>query len=400
MPERHETPRRIALLGATGSIGRSTLDVLKSRSGELELHTATAACDVEGIVAIAREHHPEMVALADTAAADRAKAALRGEGIEVRAGDEGIVAAATWPGVHRVVNGVVGAAGLAPTLAALERGIDVALANKESLVIGGELVTATAFRTGATLLPIDSEHCSLFQCLEGRARETIRGVVLTASGGPFRERTLAEIDTLPPSAALRHPTWTMGNRITIDSATLMNKGLEIIEAHWLFGVDPDAIGVVVHPESIVHAIAVLADGSTIAHLSRPDMRLPIEWALSHPGAPSGRFETLDLAALGRLSFERPDRTRFRCLALAERALRAGQTMPAVLNAADEVCVAGYLDGRIRFSEIAAIVEETLDAHVPESADRLDVLMAVDRWAREDAAHRIDQRESEFPCRTS
>jgi 1-deoxy-D-xylulose-5-phosphate reductoisomerase len=389
--------RRLVLLGATGTIGRHTLDVVRRR-GDVRVVAVAARRDVDGVLSVVREHRPAAVALEDAAAAEALGRALAGSGVRVLAGADGIVEAAAWPDADVVLNGIVGAAGLAPTLAALAAGRTLALANKESLVTAGALVMRAATEAGATIVPVDSEHSALFQCLRGREPVEIREIVLTASGGPFRGMAPAEVDRLPPSEALRHPTWRMGERITVDSATLMNKGLEVIEAHWLFGLPPDRIRVVIHPQSIVHAMAILSDGSAIAHLSRPDMRLPIEAALTHPHAPKSAFPTLDLAGVGRLEFERPDLEAFPCLAIARRALERGGTAPAVLNAADEVVVRAYLDGTIPFSAIPAIISETLDAHDAKPADSLAAVRAADAWARDEARRRTAARASRSRAR--
>jgi 1-deoxy-D-xylulose-5-phosphate reductoisomerase len=379
--------RRLVILGATGSIGRSTCEVVRRAGGRYRVTALAADRDAAGLVALAREMRPEAIALADPGAAREAAAELGGSGMEVMAGSEGILALARRP-ADIVVNGVVGAAGLPMSMAALEAGRTLALANKESLVMAGALIMEAARRHGAAVLPIDSEHCSLFQCLQGRSRDSVRRITLTASGGPFRLRTLDEMDRFSPREALCHPTWRMGKRITIDSATLMNKGFEVIEARWLFDLPPERIDVVVHPQSIVHALVALSDGSQVAHLSGPDMRLPIEFVLSYPDPPPAWFEPLDLTRIGRLEFERPDRERFPCLRLAEEALAAGGTSPAVLNAADEVMVEAYLDERVRFSRIPAVIEEVLAAHDPGPGSSVEEVLAADRWAREETRDRI------------
>jgi len=381
------TPRGVVVLGATGSIGRSTADVIRHGHVPLRPVGLAAGRDAAGMIALARELGPEVVAMADPDAAREVRDAL-GAGTEVLDGPSAAAELARWPGTDLVVNAVVGAAGLEASLATVEAGRTLALANKESLVAAGELVTSAARRAGATLLPIDSEHCSLLQCLSGRDPAEVRELVLTASGGAFRGRDLDEVDALPAEAALRHPTWEMGPRITVDSATLMNKGFEVIEAHWLFGVEPSKIRVVVHPQSVVHGMVTLTDGSQIAHLGRPDMRLPIEFCLAWPDPPSDRFEVLDLARVGTLTFEAPDRARFRCLALAEAALRDGGTRPAALNAADEVCVAAYLEGRIRFRQIAEVIEHVLERHPVGAADHLGAVREADARARRAAGERI------------
>jgi 1-deoxy-D-xylulose-5-phosphate reductoisomerase len=377
----------MVVLGATGSIGRSTLDVIRHGHVPLRPLALAGGRNADAMIELARELSLEAVAMADPEAARRVREAL-GRGVDVLDGPGAAAELARWPGVDLVVNAVVGAAGLEASLATLELGRTLALANKESLVAAGALLTRVARARGATILPIDSEHCSLFQCLSGRDPSSVRQLVLTASGGAFRGRDLDEVDALPAEEALRHPTWEMGPRITVDSATLMNKGFEVIEAHWLFSVAPEKIAVVVHPESVVHGMVTLTDGSQIAHLSRPDMRLPIEFCLAWPDPPSARFEVLDLAQVGALTFEAPDREAFRCLGLAEAALRRGGTHPAGLNAADEVCVEAYLAGMISFRQIAEVIEHVLDHHPDSAALELDAVREADRRARAAARDRI------------
>ena len=345
--------RKVVILGSTGSIGTQALEVVAA-SEELEVVGLAAGASWE-----ARSRRPQhgvaTVALADDAAAEAA--APPGSG-RVLAGEEGVRELIVGSGADLVLNGIVGAAGLGPTVVALSEGIDVALANKESLVIGGELVMALAEATGARLLPVDSEHSALYQLIGAEAPGTVERLVLTASGGPFRGRTdLADVIV---EDALAHPTWRMGGRITIDSATLMNKGFEAIEAHHLFGVPYERIEVVVHPQSMVHSLIDLNDGSTLAHLGYPDMRVPISYALHYPERADVDVPRLDLAAVGELTFEQPDLETFACLRLALEAGRAGGTAPCVLNAADEVAVAAFLDGRIPFTAIAAVIERVLE----------------------------------------
>jgi 1-deoxy-D-xylulose-5-phosphate reductoisomerase len=332
----------------------------------------------------AREHGVPAIALADEDAAQRARAAWSGS---VLAGEEGIRELIAGAGADLVLNGMVGAAGLGPTIVALTEGIDVALANKESLVIGGELVTALAEGTGARLLPVDSEHSALFQLIRAEPPGTIERLVLTASGGPFRGRT--DLGGVTREEALAHPTWEMGGRITIDSATLMNKGFEMIEAHHLFGVGYERIDVVVHPQSIVHSMVHLNDGASLAHMGHPDMRVPISYALHFPERADLEVPPVDLAAAGELTFEEPDEETFRCLALARRAGEAGGTAPCVLNAADEVAVAAFLDGRIEFSGIAEVIERTLDRIGDSPLTHFDDLFAADAEARERSAELIE-----------
>jgi 1-deoxy-D-xylulose-5-phosphate reductoisomerase len=343
--------RRILIVGSTGSIGTQALDVVE-RSGELEVVGLAADSSWETLLEQARRFSVERLALADPDAAARAA-----EHADVLAGPEGLVELITDTDCDLVLNALVGSAGLGPTVAALGEGIDLALANKESLVVGGELVTALAEATGAQLIPVDSEHSALYQLIATERPGTVDRLVLTASGGPFRGRT--DLDGVTVDEALAHPTWKMGGKITIDSATLMNKGLELIEAHHLFGVPYRSIDVVVHPQSIVHALVHLNDGASLAHLGYPDMRVPISYALHHPDRADVPLPALDLVELGSLSFEAPDTRTFACLRLAREAAEAGGTAPCVLNAANEVAVHAFLRGELSFTGIARVIESTL-----------------------------------------
>jgi 1-deoxy-D-xylulose-5-phosphate reductoisomerase len=379
--------RKLLILGSTGSIGVQALDVVRE-TGELDVVGLTAADSWERLLAQATEHGVERVCLADPAAAEAAARAWSGG--EVLFGAEGIVRLIAESGADLVLNGLVGSAGLAPTVAALGEGIDLALANKESLVVGGELVTQLAEATDARLLPVDSEHSALFQLLQGRAAGTVDRLVLTASGGPFRGMTKEELHEVDVKAALAHPTWDMGGKITIDSATLMNKGLELIEAHHLFGFPYDAIDVVVHPESIVHALVQLNDGSSLAHLGYPDMRMPISYALHYPERADVAVEPLDLAALGRLTFEAPDTTAFPCLELARAAAEDGGTAPCTLNAANEVAVHAFLGRRIAFGDIPRVIEGTLEGVEHRQVQSFDDLYEADTEARRLASELIER----------
>jgi 1-deoxy-D-xylulose-5-phosphate reductoisomerase len=371
--------RNVLILGSTGSIGTQALEVIAA-SPDLKAVGLAAGRGWETTVAQAREHGVEIIALADRDAAARAGEAWDGR---VLPGEEGVreLIAATEPDL--VLNGIVGAAGLASTVVALTAGIDVALANKESLVLGGELVMALAEATGARLLPVDSEHSALHQLIGGEAPGTVDRLVVTASGGPFRGRT--DLDDVSVADALDHPTWKMGGRITVDSATLMNKGFEVIEAHHLFGVPFERIEVVVHPQSLVHSLIQLIDGSTLAHLGYPDMRVPISYALHFPERAPVDVPRLDLAAVGALTFEEPDPDTFACLRLALEAGRAGGTAPTVLNAADEVAVAAFLAGEIPFTGIAAVIERTLEEMPGQPVTHFEDLFDADAEARRRAA---------------
>jgi 1-deoxy-D-xylulose-5-phosphate reductoisomerase len=382
-------PRRLLILGSTGSIGTQALDVVARSGGELELVGLSAESSWEPLVSQARELGVARIALADADAAARAAEAWT-DG-EVLSGAEGLVRLVVESDADLVLNALVGSAGLGPTVAALGEGIDLALANKESLVVGGELVTQLAEATGAQIVPVDSEHSALHQLLAGERAGTVDRLILTASGGPFRGRSAEELHQVTVEQALAHPTWAMGGKITIDSATLMNKGLELIEAHHLFGMPYERIDVVVHPQSIVHSLIQLCDGATLAHLGYPDMRVPIAYALHHPERVELPVAPLDLVALGALTFEAPDEQTFPCLALARRAAQAGGTAPCVLNAANEVAVHAFLAGRLGFSEIAAVIAHALDAVPAARVHAFETLYAADRDARAAARETIEQR---------
>jgi 1-deoxy-D-xylulose-5-phosphate reductoisomerase len=367
---------KVLILGSTGSIGTQALDVI-GRSPELQAVGLAAGSGWELALEQAREHGVPVIALADEEAAARARADWHGH---VLSGEEGVRELITASGADLVLNGIVGAAGLASTVVALTEGIDVALANKESLVVGGELVMALAEATGARLLPVDSEHSALHQLIGSEAPGTVEKLVLTASGGPFRGR--ADLGDVSVEDALAHPTWQMGGRITIDCATLMNKGFEAIEAHHFFAVPYERIGVVVHPQSLVHSLIQLNDGSSLAHLGYPDMRVPISYALNFPQRADVDVPQLNLADVGELTFEQPDLETFACLRLALEAGEAGGTAPCVLNAADEVAVAAFLDGRIPFTGIAAVIERVLEQLPARPITHFDDLFATDAEARE------------------
>jgi len=368
--------RRILIVGSTGSIGTQALDVIE-RNAELEVVGLAAASSWEQLLEQAASHRVRRVALSDGDAAARA---AEHSSVEVLAGAEGLVELITDTDCDLVLNALVGSAGLGPTVAALGEGIDLALANKESLVVGGELVTTLAEATGAQLLPVDSEHSALHQLIAGQHPGTVDRLVLTASGGPFRGRT--DLDSVTREEALAHPTWEMGGKITVDSATLMNKGLELIEAHHLFGVPYERIDVVVHPQSIIHAIVHLNDGASLAHLGYPDMRVPISYALNHPDRVDVPVRTLDLVELGALTFEGPDLDSFPCLRLAREAAEAGGTAPCVLNAANEVAVHAFLAGDLSFTGIPRVIESTLCELPTQPVRHFSDLYAADAQARD------------------
>jgi 1-deoxy-D-xylulose-5-phosphate reductoisomerase len=375
--------KRVLVLGSTGSIGTQALEVI-SASGDLQVAGLSADSSWEPLLEQARQHGVPVVALADDEAAERARSEWGGQ---VLVGEEGVRELIVEAKPDLVLNAVVGAAGLGPTIVALTEGIDLALANKESLVIGGELVTALAEATDAQIVPVDSEHSALYQLIRAERPGTVERLVLTASGGPFRGRT--DLAGIGPEEALAHPTWEMGGRITIDSATLMNKGFEMIEAHHLFGVPYERIDVVVHPQSIVHSLVHLNDGASLAHLGYPDMRVPISYALHRPERADVDVPTLDLASIGELSFEQPDTETFACLRLAREAGEVGGTAPCVLNAADEVAVEAFLAGRLPFTGIPEVIDRTMDALPGAPVRSFEDLFDADAAAREHARGLIE-----------
>ena len=351
--------RQIALLGSTGSIGTQALDVVRDNTDRFEIYALVARQNVDLLAQQAREFRPEVVVIADEQYYAPLKEALADLPMKVWAGADAIADVVQMAPVDVVLTAMVGYAGLRPTLAALDAGKAVALANKETLVVAGELVTATARRTGAPILPVDSEHSAIFQCLVGQDASAVEEVILTASGGPFRTTTREALADVTPAEALRHPNWSMGAKVTIDSASMMNKGFEMIEARWLFGLPPDRIEVVVHPQSIVHSMVQFADGAVMAQLGTPDMHLPIAYALAYPHRLRSATPRLDFAQLSTLTFEAPDRERFRNLDYAYEAARRGGNMPCILNAADEVAVAAFLSGKIGFLAMSDLIAETM-----------------------------------------
>ena len=378
--------RRLLILGSTGSIGAQALDVVAG-AADLEVVGLAAHSSVEPLLAQAASHGVTRVALSDADAA--ARAAETWTGGDVLRGAEGLVELITETGCDLVLNALVGSAGLGPTIAALGEGVDLALANKESLVVGGELVMALAEATGAQIIPVDSEHSALHQLIASERPGTVDRLVLTASGGPFRGRTRDDLEAVSPQDALAHPTWDMGGKITVDSATLMNKGLELIEAHHLFGVPYDRIEVVVHPQSIVHALVHLNDGASLAHLGHPDMRVPISYALHYPERADVPVQTLDLASVGQLDFEPPDEDSFACLRIARDAAAAGGTAPCVMNAANEVAVGAFLDGRLPFTGIPELVERALEEVPATGVGHFSDLYRADAEARERAHSMVE-----------
>ena len=373
--------KRIAILGSTGSIGQSALAVVDAHRDRLEIVGLAAGENDSRFAHQIDRYRPKITAMASGSAVDRLKRSGAAASTIGAVGREGLVAVATHPDVDVVLFASSGTDGLEAVVAAIEHGKTIALANKEVLVMAGAIVTDAAARRGVAILPVDSEHNAIHQCLHGRAHDEIRRLVLTASGGPFRGRLASQLADVRADEALKHPTWRMGRKITIDSATLMNKGLEVIEAHWLFGARADQIDVVIHPQSVLHSMVELKDGSVIAQLGVTDMRLPIQYAFSYPERWDTSLPRLDLTQARRLDFEPPDTAAFPCLALAYRALEQAHSLPVVLNAANEVAVARFLEGRIAFPAIAATIDAAMSAHRPAPIANLVEVRAVDGWAR-------------------
>ena len=373
----------ISILGSTGSIGCNTLKVIE-HLGDFRVAAIAAGRNMQKFAEQIARFKPDLVSCSDETCAEELERELhsrRAEIPRIELGEAGLIAVATHADAATVVSGTVGAVGFVPTLRAIEAGKRIALANKETLVMAGELMTKAAERSGAEIIPVDSEHNAIHQCLRGERRSEVRRLILTASGGPFRTKTKEEIAGATRAEALDHPNWKMGEKITIDSATLMNKGLEVIEARWLFGFGADQISVIVHPQSMVHSMVELTDGSIIAQMGVTDMKHPIQYALTYPERKQNCTEPMDLGRLGQLTFEEPDLDRFPCLGLAYGALRAGGTMPAVLNAANEVAVQAFLDGKIRLSDIASVNGAVMDEHDRADASSLEAVLAADEWAR-------------------
>ncbi len=378
--------KRVVLLGSTGSIGTSTLKVADDLRDRIQVIGMAAGNNVELLVEQAAGYRPRMVSISDAGKVPALVEAC-GSGVEVRHGEEGLLALATMPEADIVLIAIVGTAGLQPALAAIRAGKDIAVASKEILVMAGQIVMEEARKHGVRVLAVDSEHSAIFQCLDGKPAESVRRLWLTASGGPFRATPAEEFPSITVERALKHPSWTMGRKITLDSATLFNKGLEMIEARWLFDIPMERVEVVVHPQSVIHSMVEFVDGSMIAQLSTPDMCLPIQYALTYPDrAESDRVKT-DLAKLGRLDFEAPDVERFPAIQLARRAGTVGGTLPAVFNAANEVAVEAFCDGRVTFERIPRLVGEVMDLHEVVEAPSLEAILEADIWARAEA-HRL------------
>jgi 1-deoxy-D-xylulose-5-phosphate reductoisomerase len=379
--------KRVAVIGSTGSIGQNTLRVIDHLSDRFKVFALAANSAVDRLAEQTAAYRPEVVAIMDSLRADEFRkrcAELNVTLPEIVTGEEGMAQVAAAAQVDIVVSAAVGAAGLRPTYCAVAAGKTVALANKEAMVLAGELLRHTALRTGARVIPIDSEHSAVDQCLRSGQRGEVRRLILTASGGPFRETPEARFGGITPEEALNHPTWRMGKRITIDSATLMNKGLEVIEARWLFDIHPEKIDVMVHPQSVVHSMVEFVDGSVIAQLGTADMRQPIQYALTYPDRLPSPVASLDWASVARLDFALPDNQKFPCVGLAYRAIQMGGTAPAVLNAADEVVVQAFLERNVPFTMIPKIIAATMSAHQVTAADRLESILEADAWARAEA----------------
>ena len=382
----NQAVRTVTILGATGSVGQSTLDLIARNPGKFDVLALTARRDVVGLAEGARRVNARRAVIADESLLGALRDALSGTGIEAVAGSSAVTEAASL-GADWCMAAIVGTAGLEPVMAALRAGGAVALANKEALVSAGEIMTRAASTSGATLLPVDSEHNAIFQCFDWDRPHSVRRIILTASGGPFRRRSIDDMESVTPAQAVAHPNWSMGAKISVDSATLMNKGLELIEAFHLFPLDVDAFEVVVHPQSVVHSLVEYQDGSVLAQLGSPDMRIPIAYTLAYPERMNTPCERLDLLKVGSLSFEAPDEARFPALRLAKDALRAGGAKPAILNAANEIAVASFLDSGVSFLDIAAIVRETLDTYDPPAPASIAEVLEIDAEARRRARER-------------
>ena len=376
--------KKIVILGSTGSIGTNTLDIVAKFPEHFQVIGLTAGTNDEKLEEQLRVFKPAAVALSDKPAAARLRDRCGGASVNILSGPEGVARVAQLPEADLVISAIVGGAGLVPTLSAIRAGKPVALANKEPMVMAGKLMQEEARRHGVRIFPVDSEHSAIFQAMEGHRRQDILRLILTASGGPLWELSRQQMQHVKPEQALRHPNWKMGAKITIDSATLMNKGLEVVEARWLFDIPPAQIEVLIHRESIIHSLVEYCDGSVIAQLGLPDMRTPISYAMNYPERMPLEVPPLDLAGIGKLTFFRPDHERFPCLGLGYEALRVGGTMAATLNAANEVAVAAYLQEGIGFLDIADVIRTTMDAHAPRDVTTLEDALEADRWAREKA----------------
>lgn len=371
--------KKIAILGSTGSIGTQTLDVIRAHSDELEVVALAAGSNKERLKEQIREFHPELVSLSDEKKAQELKEELAGEAVEVVCGMGGLIEVAGIDSADVVVTAVVGMMGILPTMEAIRKGKDIALANKETLVTAGHLIIPMAREYGVSILPVDSEHSAIFQCLQGEPKKALDKILLTASGGPFRGKSAEFLETVTLEDALNHPNWSMGPKITIDSSTMVNKGLEVMEAKWLFGVDYSQIEVVIQPQSIIHSMVQYIDGAVIAQLGTPDMRVPIEYALFYPERRSLPGDRLDFSKLSQITFEKPDYKVFRGLSLAIEAGKTGGTIPTVFNAANERAVAKFLKGEIKYTDIVRSIEKCMDAHKVSAHPDLEEILATEQW---------------------
>ncbi len=381
--------KKLSILGSTGSIGKNTLEVISKNPDKFKVAALAAGNNIDLLESQIKKCNPEVAAVFDEAAAEDLR--KRGLSVEVLSGAEGIKEAATLSGVDMVVSAIVGSPGLVPTYEAIKAGKDIALATKEALVMAGKLVMSEASKRGVSIIPVDSEHSAVFQCLDSREMKEVEKIILTASGGAFRQKSVSELDSVTPSAALKHPNWDMGKKITIDSATLMNKGLEVIEAFWLFDVSLEQIDVIIHPQSIIHSMVKFIDGSIIAQLSVPDMKGPISYALSYPARFRDVLPSLDLAEIKTLTFEEPDTKKYPALSLTYDALNAGGTMPCVLNAANEVAVDAFLEEKIPFTGISRVVSDTMAEHDVLKAETIEEIIGVSDWARQKTLEIIEKQ---------
>lgn len=380
--------KRLTILGSTGSIGRNTLDVVSCNREDFKVVALTAGRNLDLLEKQIRSFSPEVVAVADKETADSLSKRINGVGI--LSGIEGINHVASHENSDLVISAIVGSAGLIPTLAAIKSGKTICLANKEALVMAGGIVMSEAKKNRVKIIPVDSEHSAIFQCIEGHKKSDIRRIILTASGGPFVNKSRIELNNITPKDALRHPNWNMGKKITIDSATLMNKGFEVIEACWLFGMPSEKIDVLIHPQSIVHSMVEFRDRSCLAQMSMPDMRGPISYALSYPDRLEDPIPGLELDKIESLTFKKPDNENFPCLSYAYDAIKAGGTMPCVLNASNEIAVHAFLNDRIGFNDIPVIIKKTIDSHTVKLHPILDDVLEADRWARKTAEKKIKE----------
>lgn len=373
--------KTITILGSTGSIGKNAIDVVEALGNEYQVEYLSAYSNAEKLAEQALLIRPKAVCIVNEDSAIDVKSVLQNESIDVLTGRAGLLEIASQE-VDVLLNGLVGSAGMEPTLKAIEAGNDVALSNKESLVMAGQLINIAKTKTGTEIFPVDSEHSAIWQCLSGESMEDVSKLILTGSGGPFRERDVNSFSDIAPDEALNHPNWDMGKKITIDSATMMNKGLEVIEAHWLFGTKPDDIEIIIHPQSIIHSMVEFSDGSVKAQLGVPDMKIPIQYAFTYPRHNPSDWESLDLLKNSELTFQPPDNTRFPCIQLAYAALRKGGTASAVLNVANEHAVYRFLDGSISFTDIPKIVESACDSHDFHNNPNLDIILQIESWTKE------------------